>query len=447
MSSNSVSTNPSISLLFSAPQGLRPGTSMFAGTFKVVPIGFDGIKNQGATALGALLDGSGSMKEDFIAQACDALIRLIEELPEAMRFFLVGFGNAGELLIPVDFATSANKKKWITAVRKFERHVNSDQGEGTYMGSGFKVLIAEIKKQLKGVNVTVVAYTDGVINDELEVDSQMTKLIALRQEGFSIKGYLRGIGDRWDASTLDAVSKAFMGDTELVGGRDYDIGKDLSLILSDAASQVIGNVRIDYWAPAQNTLEELSQQNPVQVPLIDSVVKDPADPKGLTKYLPIGSLSAEPVNYFFSIKLTPHPVGDQPVTAAKIGLRYTLNGTEIVVPPTKLLAVWTSDEAVYGDVPEATRRALAEKKTNRLIEDADQLVNAGRADEAAQHYADALMLAEVGGNTELADRLRKVVNVDKATGRVSIGDASAEATRRVRSASRRTGRVVAEENV
>ncbi len=147
--------------------------------------------------LALLVDTSGSMEGEAIADARAASLALVQSLSPQDRIAVVVFDSKAELLLPstrLDDADAADLKKKIAAMKATGT---------TDMAAGLRMAITEVTKNLQhdGVN-RIVLVGDGVPND----DRQILPLVAQASaKGISITAL--GLGNDYDETLMGRIAQ------------------------------------------------------------------------------------------------------------------------------------------------------------------------------------------------------------------------------------------------
>ncbi|MFA0760103.1 MAG: hypothetical protein HZLCBSQH_000191, partial [Candidatus Fervidibacterota bacterium] len=169
---------------------------------EVIPVG-EGLPQSAPLNLCLVLDRSGSMAGQKIANLRQAVSLVIDQLDPMDILSIVLFDDRAEVLVPAAPVTDKNALK--AKVRSI-----TDRG-GTEMSKGMQLGIQELQKHLTPEKVSrMVLLTDGqTYGDEEECQKLANQLAQL-----SVPLYAFGLGEDWNEELLDALANA----TKSLGG-------------------------------------------------------------------------------------------------------------------------------------------------------------------------------------------------------------------------------------
>jgi hypothetical protein len=387
----------------------------------------------GKQVVGFVMDVSGSMSGDKLAQAKLAARRGIELLGESIWFFVVVFSGSATVLVPACQATTENK----AAAHRAVQGLNATGS--TAMSRGLELALREVQRSGAAI-ASVYFQTDG---DNGQDDSPRVPQVIEQCKGV-FQCDCRGIGTDWKPSELKAISSALLGTADAVTD-PAGLEEDFRAFLSRSLSKGISGATLRLWSPKVVKLVTFKQMSPEivdQFPLARRI-----DDKTLD--IPLGAWGSETRDYQLAFDLPAGAIGDE-ILACRASVMF--DGPE---GPTKVacdpVAVkWSADDLLTTRISKEVAHYTGQSELASSIQEGLEARAQGDEDRATRLLGRAAQLAESTGNEEVTRRLKKVVDVvDAAAGTVRLrkADKAAEmelemgGTRTVR---RRSGTAAAE---
>lgn len=353
----------------------------------------------GDRLFGIICDISGSMQGQKIQAAKQAIIKLIELMPKGSYFFVITGNHKATLLVPVISATSQNKQRATDLVREI------DACGTTVVSTWLTEALTQFKKMPNAIRQALLL-TDGQ-NDRND-ESALTSILK-RCEGI-FQCDCRGVGTDWKVRQLQQISNQLLGTTDIIPDAS-GIEADFQEILGNALSKSISDVNLRLWTPQSARIIFCKQVSPNLVNLTDraKLVKPQ-----VVDY-PTGSWSQdESRDYHFCIEVQPGNIGDE-MLAGRASLICTLEGEETKITETKILAVWTDDEAKSTKIDRRVAHYTGQAELAQSIQEGLEAQVQGNLEIATVKLGKAVQLAYQSGNEATAKLLRKVVDVEDAT--------------------------------
>lgn len=310
-----------------------------------------------------VLDRSGSMSGDKMAQAKEAAIMAMEMLDERDIVSIVAYSDYVSVLVP---ATRLSDK------RSFRRSIESISADGnTALFAGVSRGAGELRKFLDGQKVNrVVLISDGLANVGPDSPGALGDLGAsLRKEGISVTTIGLGLG--YNEDLMLRLAQESDGNHAFV-----ENSRDL--------------VRI-FQYEFKDVLSVVAQEIEIEIRCLEGVVpvrvlgRD-ADIAGGTVYTSINQLYANQEKYFLlEVEVTPQPDGKQlPIATVDVTYGNMLSGQMDALSGGTEVSFTESEEVAERNVDKDTMVStvlqIATEKNRRAVDLRDE----GKVDEAEQ---------------------------------------------------------------
>lgn len=385
------------------PQGAKEVHAIMTVTAK----GGEGVAatSSGGRLFGVICDTSGSMGGQKIHAAKDAMVKIVNLLPEDASFFIVTGAGKAHLVFPVSKATRENKQQAIAAIKAIAAN------GGTLMSSWLSEALAQFQKMPNAVRQALLL-TDGQ-NDES--DENRLKTVLQDCEGV-FQCDCRGVGTDWRVKQLQQISGKLLGTTDIIPNAAM-IEADFRAILEKAMSKDVSDVALRLWNPQGAKVLFCKQVSPEIVDLTNR-----ARPvKAQVSDYPTGAWGKnESRDYHFCIEVQPGNVGDE-MLAGRASLIYTVNGQETKVAEARILATWTDDDAKSTKIDKRVAHYTGQAELAQTIQEGLEARAKGDVEVATAKLGKAVKIAHASGNEATAKLLRTVVDVEDApTGTVRL---------------------------
>ncbi|MHC5597080.1 MAG: vWA domain-containing protein [Nostoc sp.] len=354
---------------------------------------------------GIICDISGSMGGNKIHAAKEAIVKVVNLLPEDAHFFIVTGAGKASVVFPVSKATFEKKQQAIAAIK------NIMANGGTLMSTWLAEALKQFTKIPDAVRQALLL-TDGQNDDS---DEQQLKKVLQQCEGI-FQCDCRGIGTDWRVAQLREIATKLLGTTDIIPNAEM-IEADFRAILEKAMSKDVSDVSLRLWTPQGAKVLFCKQVSPDIVELTHrakSVKPQVVD-------YPTGAWGKkESRDYHFCIEVNAGNVGDE-MLAGRASLVYTLNGTETKVAEARILATWTDDDAKSTKINRRVAHYTGQAELAESIQEGLEARSRGDIEVATAKLGKAVQLAHESGNEATAKLLKTVVDVqDAPTGTVKL---------------------------
>nr|WP_277398498.1 VWA domain-containing protein [Burkholderia sp. Ac-20353] len=358
----------------------------------------------GRKVVGFVLDVSGSMHGEKLAQAKLAARRGIDMLGEDMGFFVVSFSGTANVVVAACQATHENKESAHRAVQAL-----SASGS-TAMSRGLKLALAQVQRSGAAI-ASVYFQTDGD-NDEHD-NEHLPAVIAQCQGVFQCD--CRGIGTDWKPEQLRRIASALLGTADAVidpAGLD----EDFRAFLSRSMSKGIAGAVLRIWSPKVVKVATVKQMSPDILDLMPLAKR--VDDKTLD--IPLGAWAAETRDYQLAFELPAGSLGDE-MLACRAAVVYQGPEGETRVGCDPIAVRWSNDDALTTRISKEVAHYTGQSELAESIQGGLEAKAAGDEERATRLLGRAAQIAAQSGNEEVTRRLRKVVDVvDAGAGTVRL---------------------------
>jgi len=362
------------------------------------------VQNKGKTLAIFIGDTSGSMDGNKLQQMKHAVRVGIDCLDEESLFSVISFNSRASTIVPATKATKAAKAAAHEAVQKLRA------GGGTEMSNAL-VSALEEAKDVEAAIALVYFVTDGENEDG---DSKSLEGALSAAEG-KLQASCWGVGTDWDPRDLRKIAGRLLGSADAVPNPEKLEGK-FREALAQGMAKGVGDVRLRLWMPKTVQAVTIKQMSP-----------EIADLKGLcsrvddkTIEVPLGAWGEENRDYHIGFELTPQAEGEE-MMVCRPKVVYQNNGTEVAADGQRIVATWSSDEALTTRINAQVAHYTGQEELASSIKEGLEAKARGDVDQATVLLGRAAKIAIETGNDEVTQRLKKVVDVvDASEGTVRL---------------------------
>ncbi|HEY9703842.1 MAG TPA: VWA domain-containing protein [Allocoleopsis sp.] len=401
-----------------------------------VTAGSEGLQTPtGGKIFGIICDVSGSMSgEGKIHAAKNAMISLVNLLPEDTYFFIITGSTKANVIFPPSAANFDHKKRAIAAIKEVQA------SGGTCISRWLKLALEQFKNTFNSGKIPpnsirqALLLTDGQ-NDDADTEP-LYQILASCEGKFQCD--CRGVGTDWQVKQLQLISSKLLGTTDIIREPSL-IEADFQAILQKAMTKNISDVTLRLWHPQGAKIKFCKEVSPE---IVDLTNRSQQTKPQVSDY-PTGAWGQnESRDYHFCIEVIPGNVGDE-MLAGRASLIYRENGAENKIAEAKILAIWTDDDMKSTKLDKRVAHYTGQAELAQSIQEGLEARDRGNIEIATVKLGKAVKLAHDSGNESTAKLLRKVVDVeDAATGTIKLKrNVSKEDTMTLETRSTKTTRI------
>ncbi|NEU71976.1 VWA domain-containing protein [Hassallia byssoidea VB512170] len=360
---------------------------------------------------GIICDTSGSMGGKKIHAARDAMVKVVNLLPDDAYFFIVTGASKASVICPVSKATP-DKKTWAIAAIK-EIYASG----GTLMSTWLNEALEQFNKMPNAVRQALLL-TDGQNDDSDEF--KLNKILQACEGVFQCD--CRGVGTDWRVAQLQKIANKLLGTTDIIPNAEM-IEADFRAILDKAMNKDVSDVAMRLWTPQGAKILFCKQVSP---DIVDLTHRAKIVKTQVVDY-PTGAWGKqESRDYHFCIEVNPGNVGDE-MLAGRASLVYTNKGVETKIVEARILATWTDDDAKSTKIDRRVAHYTGQAELAQSIQEGLEARAKGNIEIATAKLGKAVKLAHESGNEATAKLLKTVVDIEDApTGTVRLKKAVAK---------------------
>jgi hypothetical protein len=364
----------------------------------------------GGAAEVIIIDTSGSMGGAKLRQAKQATSAAIDCIRDGAQFAVIAGDHAAHVIYPASPGlTEANADTRFEA----DRAVRAlEAAGGTAIGAWLQCA-TELLAGVAGINHAILL-TDG--KDEHEQPADLERAISAATGVFQCD--CRGVGVDWTVAELRKVATGLLGSVDIVAD-PAGLTADFTAVIEAAMGKQVAEVNLRLWSPHGSQISFLKQV----APEVSDLTPTRVSVNPLTGDYATGAWGAESRDYHLAIRVNPGAVGDEMLAG-----RVTLIVDGQPSGQGLVKAIWTDDTARSTKINRQVAHYTGQAELADAIQAGLEARKSGDIDTATAKLGRAVQLAAAAGNTETAELLAKVVDVqDPATGRVKLKAAVAEA--------------------
>jgi uncharacterized protein YegL len=357
-------------------------------------------------AVAYLVDTSGSMgNENKLPMTKVAMRQAIELLDEDCLFSIITFDSQAHVVVPMMPVTRASKNDAHEQIKQLVA------GGGTCMSAALWAAQKEFAKVEDAIPYAQFL-TDGENNNNDAAD--LANALAACQGHFICDCW--GVGVQWRPNELRQIAGQLLGTADAVPAPD-NLEAKFKEALTRVMSKGIGDVRLRLQLPKTSKIVSAKQMSPEIVDLL--ALARPADERNTD--VPIGAwATGESRDYYLAFELAPQGEGEE-LMACRPKVVYSQNGSEVTVDGQRIVATWTSDDALSARIEPNVAHYTGQEELADAIREGLEAKARGNIDRATVLLGKAAKISIQTGNDEVTARLKKVVDViDPDTGTVRL---------------------------
>jgi len=359
---------------------------------------------RGRRVIGFVLDISGSMDGQKLAQAKLAARRGLDLLSEDIWFFVVTFSGDAALVVKACQATRVNKAAAHQEIQALSA------GGPTAMSKGLSLALLQVQSCNAEI-ASVYFQTDG---DNSRDDADRLKRTIEQCKGV-FQCDCRGIGTDWKPAELRLIAQALLGTADAVTDPN-GLEEDLRAFLSRSMDKDVGGATLRLWSPKVVQVALVKQMSPDILDLMPLAKR--VDEKTLD--IPLGSWGNEARDYQLVFELPQGEIGDE-MLACRPSIVLSGPQGETMVPCEPIAVQWSTDDSLTTRISKEVAHYTGQTELADSIQEGMEAKNRGDEDKATRLLGRAAQLAAESGNEEVTRRLRKVVElVDARAGTIRL---------------------------
>ena len=355
-----------------------------------------------------IIDTSGSMGENGIAQGRAAATAALNEIIDGTWFAVIAGNHVGTLVFPYPGGPQqmvrmdpSTRQAAIASMQAFRAD------GGTAMGTWLTKARDVFSTVPQATQRHAILLTDGA--NEHETPDQLTRSIHDATGAFQCD--CRGLGDRWQVDEVRRIASALLGTVDLIPAPQARAAEFQSLVRKSMARGV-ANVELRVWTPQGAQTLFVKQV----APNLEDLTARRTQVNALTAGYPTGAWADESRDYHVAVRLSAKSVGQEQLAA-----RVQVALGDEVQTQALVKATWSNDEALTTRIDDQVARYTGKAELAQMIQDGLAAKAAGNDDDATSKLGRAVQLANEAGDQEMTSRLRKVVDIDNAeTGTVRL---------------------------
>jgi von Willebrand factor type A C-terminal domain/von Willebrand factor type A domain len=357
-----------------------------------------------------IIDTSGSMGGSKLRQAKQATSAAIDCIRDGTQFAVIAGDHGAHVIYPTSpglaEANADTRYEADRAVRALDATGGTAIGAWLECASGLFAGVA-------GINHAILL-TDG--KDEHEEPADLERAISAATGVFQCD--CRGVGVDWTVAELRKVATGLLGSVDIVAD-PAGLTADFTAVMEAAMGKQVAEVNLRLWSPQGSQISFLKQV----APEVSDLTATRVSVNPLTGDYATGAWGEESRDYHLAIEVNAGGIGDE-MLAARVTLMVDgqASGQGLVK------AIWTDDTARSTKINRQVAHYTGQAELADAIQAGLEARKSGDIDTATAKLGRAVQLAAAAGNTDTAELLAKVVDVeDPATGRVKLKTAVAEA--------------------
>jgi hypothetical protein len=358
-----------------------------------------------------IVDCSGSMDypRDKMIAAKQATSAAVDALRDGVAFAVIAGTDQARLVYPQQGGLVAADARTKAAARAAVNGLKA--GGGTAIGRWLSLAHQLFLPHGNSIKHAILL-TDG--RNEHERPSELEATLAQCEGRFVCD--CRGVGTDWEVDELRRVSTALLGTVDIVAD-PAGLAEDFRKMTDAAMNKAVADVVLRLWTPQGASVKFVKLVAPE---VVDLTARRTTRSAQVGDY-PTGSWGTESRDYHVCVTVHPAGVGDV-MLAGRISLVLTGTGDQDVVLGQGLAkATWTDDMVLSTKISPEVAHYTGQAELAGVIQEGLEARKSGDLDTATAKLGRAVALATRSGNTDTAELLSKVVDIDDpVTGTVRL---------------------------
>lgn len=347
-----------------------------------------------------IVDTSGSMGPNGIAQGRYAATAALNEIVDGTWFAVIAGNHVGTLVYPrygmaqMVRMDPRTRQEAIGALQGFR--ADGGTAMGTWLTKAKEVFLTVPQATQRHA----ILLTDGA--NEHESPDQLTQAI------YGATGFFqcdcRGLGDRWQVGEVRRIASALLGTVDLIPQPER-MAEEFARLIRASMARGIASVQLRVWAPQGAQTLFVKQV----APGLEDLTSKRSQVNPLTSAFPTGAWADETRDYHVAVRLPAKSIGqEQLASRVQIVVRDEVQAQALVK------ATWSNDDALTTRIDDQVARYTGQAELAAAIQDGLAAKAAGQDDDATAKLGRAVQLANAAGDEEMTSRLKKVVEIDNA---------------------------------
>ena len=346
-----------------------------------------------------VIDRSGSMNGDKLAEAKKAAIAAVDALPEGAYFAVVAGDSTAQPIHPREGLATVSSGERADAKRNIGR--TRSQG-GTDIGRWLRAA-ADLLAYRPGAIGHVLILTDGQ-------GSMADRDLAYSDGKFTCDAV--GIGTDWNPDQLKLLADRYQGRRAFIEDL-ADLGGYFAQVIRQATSKALGDVELRLRPSTGASVSSVRQMYPT----LSDLTPHRYDVDAKTVAIPLAPWGTETREYMVDLTARTESAGQELRIA---GVQLVRSGSGEILARGNVLIRWTDDPTLNTEV---NPKVAVHTGQERLAEEVRSGLAALRVNDqptATRHLATARALADEARNEGTAKLLDRIIDFDPGTGTAKL---------------------------
>jgi von Willebrand factor type A C-terminal domain/von Willebrand factor type A domain len=357
-----------------------------------------------------IVDCSGSMANPItkLIQAREATAAAIDAIRDGVAFAVIAGNQDATPFFPANRSLTIASTATRDAAKRELRRLKANGG--TAIGEWLQ-LARRIFETRDDALRHAILLTDG--RNEHQSAKDLDAAIAWCEGVFRCD--CRGVGTDWKVEELRKVSSALLGTVDIVPD-PAGLAADFAAMMQASMAKQVADVALQVWTPQHATIRFVKQV----APTVEDLTARRTERTQQKGDYPTGAWApGESRDYHVCVDVQPGGLG-QLMLAARVSLVYSTPDGPEILGQGQIKATWTDDEALSTKISQRVAHYTGQAELAQAIQDGLEARKRGDVAAAESELSRAVALAHESENTDTADLLAKIVDVDPATGVVRL---------------------------